>query len=1244
MRKLIQEIITWEKLGDELSGKPQFTFKDAVMSRDAKSLRINMGLNFVVPYEDHLKITAVLINKLETVENVHMVYEYGDMVLGEEKIVEMYSEYIEEFAGDKLKGLAGAVTDIDADGENVTFVTAGRYAAEKLSETVSAAFEKALKDNFAIERSVNFRSNEELLDKTAKSMAEAEKSAIEEKENQRTAVAGPKKAKGGTSSGNRLMGREITGEPVPLSELSIESGKVTVEGILFRKEEKKIRTGNKVIKLLITDKKTSVCLKSFVSEEKWSEIDSALKPGDMVRAQGETEFDTFENTLMVSIKVLEKGTVEKKEDTAEEKRVELHLHTCMSALDGFCNTKAVINRAVDWGHKAIAITDHGVVQSFPDAAHAVYDGDLEYKTKDIKVIYGVEAYLYDDEGCIDKDGNIDIRKHGTNHAVLLAKNQTGLKNLYKLVSISHLDYIYRKPRMPKSIISKYREGLILGAACEAGEVFRAIVSKAPEEELKKKIEFYDYLEIQPLVNNSFMMRSENHPDINSWDDLKNLNRKVVELGEKYGKPVAATCDAHYIDPEDAKFREIILAGQGYTDITDGLYFRTTDEMLEEFSYLGEEKAREVVIETPNMIADMVEEIIPIAKGKFPPKIENAEEILEKNCYERAKAIYGDPLPEKIAKRLDKELTSIISNEYAVMYVSAEMLVKKSLSDGFLVGSRGSVGSSFAATMAGITEVNPLAPHYICPECRHLIWGDENEYDCGVDMPEKMCPECGTKMKQDGFAIPFETFLGFKGDKEPDIDLNFAGEYQATAHRYVGEIFGNGNVYKAGTVSALKDKTAFGFVRKYFEEKDMPVNKYEIERLIEGCVGVKRTTGQHPGGIIIVPEGHEIYEFCPIQHPANDADSDITTTHFDYHSIDQNLLKLDILGHDVPSMIRQLQDITGVDPLSLPLKDERVNSIFNSLEGLNIKDKNYKFTHGSYGIPEFGTKFVRQMLDDTKPQRFGDLVRISGFSHGTNVWLNNAQQFIKEGKATMQNAISTRDDIMNYLILKGLPNDKAFKIMEKVRKGKGVEEENVQLMKANDVPDWYVESCQRISYMFPRAHAVAYVIMSYRIAYFKVYYPAAFYAVLFTAKIGDFNWSVIKHGSDAILRRIEEIENKGRNATKKEEDEIIVLELAYEMYARGYSFESPTLAGSTALKFTVTGDAASETARVKVPLCALMGVGESVGIAIENEYKKKPFMTVEEMQIRAKVNKTATESLREAGVLEGMSETDQMSLF
>ena len=709
-----------------------------------------------------------------------------------------------------------------------------------------------------------------------------------------------------------------------------------------------------------------------------------------------------------------------------------------------------------------------------------------------------------------------------------------------------------------------------------------------------------------------------------------------------GKPVVATTDAHYKEPEAAIYRNILMAGMGFKDAENGqgLYLRTTDEMMEEFSYLGEETARRVVIENTNKIADMVDDgIMPVPKGKFPPKIDGAEETLRQTCMEKAHSIYGDPLPPEIGQRLEKELSSIIDNGYAVMYVSAQMLVNKSMQDGYLVGSRGSVGSSFAATMAGITEVNPLEPHYICPNCKKLIWGDMQEYDCGIDMPEMDCPDCGTPMNRDGYTIPFATFLGFDGDKEPDIDLNFAGEYQATAHKYVGEIFGEENVFKAGTVGTVKDKTAYGYVMKFAEEFNRPINKFEADRLTKGCTGVKRTTGQHPGGIIIVPDDHEIYEFCPVQHPANDVKSDIITTHFDYHKIDENLLKLDILGHNIPSMIRQLQDMTGIDPMKADLTDRKVLSIFNGIEALDIKDPDYKFTHGSYAIPEFGTGFVRQMLDDTKPDKFADLVRISGFSHGTDVWLNNAQDYIRSGTATMREVISTRDDIMNYLILKGIENKTSFQIMEDVRKNRPLKEEQLKVMKEHGVPDWYIDSCIKIQYMFPRAHAVAYVMMSFRMAWYKVYYPVEFYATYFSSTVANFDTDTILRGPKACLDRIDAIVAMGNNASAKEQDDILILEVAYEMYARGYEFEPARLGISDSLHF-LAHDGKVSVLRRSLPSTEWVRTLKT----LVEEYNRRPYETVEEVSDRGKVNKSAIDALRQHGALDGLPETAQISLF
>ena len=1028
--------------------------------------------------------------------------------------------------------------------------------------------------------------------------------------------------------GNVVMGKAVTGEPVEIGQVDSESGSVVIRGEVFRKDCRTISEEKKLASLFVTDKRTSICVKAFVLNQKWDDFQTHLPAGTAVKIAGKAQWDRFDNAVTIMADSIELTENIRREDTYPQKRVELHFHTKMRAMDGMNEAANIVKTAEKWGHRAVAITDHGVVQAFPEASHAAGD---------IKVLYGCEGYLVDDTGLISEDGTIDYKSRKTNHIIIFARNRQGLLNLYKLVSLSHLKYFYKRPRIPRSVLMAHREGLILGSACEAGELYGAVRRGASDEELEKIAEFYDYLEIQPLINNRFMI---NDGIVENQEVLKDFNRRIVALGEKTGKPVVATCDAHYFDEEEALYRQILMAGQGYKDAesSEGLYFRTTNEMMEEFAYLGEETAYKVVIENTNLIADMIEPLMPVPKGKFPPKIDGAEDYLRKVCRERSTAMYGDPLPDVIQERLDKELNSIIDNGYAVMYRSAEMLVQKSLSEGYLVGSRGSVGSSFAATMSGITEVNPLPAHYLCPSCKNIEWGDSTQYDCGIDMPDKVCPVCGTPYNKEGFTIPFETFLGFEANKEPDIDLNFAGEYQGKAQKYVEDIFGAENVYKAGTIGTIKGNTAYGYVAKYFDEKGKSANKAEMDRLTECCEGVKRTTGQHPGGVIIVPRGHDINEFCPVQHPANDVKSDIITTHFDYHSIDQNLLKLDILGHDAPSMIRQLQDMTGVDPLKVPIKDEKVMTIFNGTEGLDIKDPDYKFTHGSYAIHEFGTQFVRQMLDDIKPTSIEELVRISGLSHGTDVWLGNAKDLIVNGVTTMKEAIATRDDIMNYLRKHGVPNGDAFTIMEKVRKGKGLTEEQEALMVEHDIPDWYIESCKKIKYMFPRAHAVAYVLMSMREAYYKVYYPAEFYAVYFTTKVANFDEKVILKGQQAVWDRMTEIEQMGKDASKKEEADITVLEVAYEMYARGYEFAPARLGESDATKFRVNNG------RVQLPFVAISGMGEGAATAFAKGYEERPYETVEDIMDRGKVNKTVVEELRAHGVLEGLPETAQISFF
>lgn len=1273
MRELFDKYIEWDKIGGS-DREFRYEILGASVSKTDRALTVRVGLNFVMPADDVDKIKAVIIHEIPEIREVscEFIYEKDAMVMDVREQMVHFIPHMVRIINGKYATLTSNILPESAEiREDLLKVhTLGKMAADRLNKEVAPLFTSLIRQHLGHSFRVRFLNNQEKYDRARTAWEESEEKDIKESLEKEIAQAREASKAAGSetaskaparngntgwqqsgegkpwrgrkkeppASGNMIMGgRAVAGSLADLSSVTPESGQVSVGGIIFRKEARTLRNGKKLVTILITDKKTSLCLKCFATDEKWKEIDTLLSIGDYIKAEGEAEFDTYEHSLTVMTKVIEKGEVYKRRDTWETgKRVELHAHTKMSAMDGLNEVSTLVKTAAEWGQPAVAITDHGVVQSFPDAAKTA-DKLAKDKGVNIKIIYGMEGYVFDDRDCRLPDGTIDYRKKQTNHIILLAKTQEGLKNIYKLVSTSHLDYFYKRPRLPKSVIEEHREGIIIGSACEAGEVYRAVLNNMPEKDIEEIAGFYDYLEIQPLINNRFMIENGM---VSGNEDLIEINRKILALGDKLGKPVVATTDAHYDEPESAIYRNILMAGMGYKDAENGqgLYMRTTDEMMEEFSYLGE-RAREVVIDNTNLIADMIDDgIRPVPKGKFPPKIEGAEETLRTTCMEKAYSIYGNPLPEPIAERLEKELNSIISNGYAVMYVSAQMLVKKSLEDGYLVGSRGSVGSSFAATMAGITEVNPLDPHYICPNCHHLEWGDKNLYDCGIDMPEKNCPECGTLMNRDGFTIPFATFLGFEGDKEPDIDLNFAGEYQGTAHKYVGTIFGEKNVFKAGTVGTVADKTAYGYVMKFFEETQRPVNRFEADRLTAGCTGVKRTTGQHPGGIIIVPDDHEIYEFCPIQHPANDMKSDIITTHFDYHKIDQNLLKLDILGHDIPSMIRQLQDMTGVDPLTVDLTDRKVLSIFNGIEALDIKDPDYKFTHGSYAIPEFGTSFVRQMLDDTKPDKFADLVRISGFSHGTDVWLNNAQDYIRNGTATMREVISTRDDIMNYLILKGIENKTSFQIMEDVRKNRPLKEEQLKVMKDHGVPDWYIDSCIKIQYMFPRAHAVAYVMMSFRMAWYKVYYPAEFYATYFTSKAADFEAETILKGPEACLNRIAEISAKGTNATAKENSAALVMEVAYEMYSRGYEFEKPCLGKSHDLRFW------TDEGKVLLPFVALEGVGESAAKALAEAYNEKPFDTIEEAVNRAKLNRTASEALRSYGVFDGLPETDQMSFF
>ncbi|WP_032121579.1 PolC-type DNA polymerase III [Clostridium amazonitimonense] len=1220
------------------------------------------------------------------------------------------------------------------------------------------------------------------------------------------------------SNDNIIMGRNITEDNIPIVSLDETSGFVTVSGDVFKTDIIETRTGKKIVTFSITDYTSSITVKCFPRPKDIEKVLENVKTGLHCKIKGEVVNDPYAKEIVIMARNIVKIPKIERMDTNEEKRVELHVHSTMSAMDAITPVSKLIERAAKWGHKAIAITDHGVVQAYPEAMDAA-------KKHNIKVIYGVEGYLVDngtpiverekgqnledtfvvfdiettgfsnkndsiieigavkikegkiidqfsefvnpkrsipakiveltsitddmvkDSDCIEEvlprfmtfvgdsiivahnasfdmsfirkncrdiniefhnsvmdtipltrflypelkryklnvvakhlgislenhhravdDAkatadilikcieelknreiinlhqlnneflkNVDIKKQPTYHIILLAKNQIGLKNLYKLISESHLENFFKRPRLPKTLISEYREGLIIGSACEAGEVYRAILEGKNEEELDNIADFYDYLEIQPLENNEFLIRDGRVKD---KDELIQINKKICELANRKGKLIVGTCDVHFIDEKDEIFRRIIMSGQGFKDADNQppLYLRTTTEMLREFAYLGEEKSKEVVIYNTQKIADMIEEVKPIPDETFPPKIDGAEEEVKKMTMERASFLYGENLPEVVKKRLDKELNSIISNGYAVLYLIAHKLVAKSLEDGYLVGSRGSVGSSLVATMCDITEVNGLPPHYVCPKCKHSEFILDGSISSGADLPDKNCEKCGTLYKKDGHDIPFETFLGFEGDKEPDIDLNFSGEYQAVVHKYTEVLFGKGYVFKAGTIGTIAEKTAYGFVKKYLAEKNMVVPQAEIDRLTLGCTGIKRTTGQHPGGIMVVPRDNEIFNFTPIQRPADDNNTEIITTHFDYHSISGRLLKLDILGHDDPTVLRMLQDLTGLDPKGIPLNDEKVMSLFTSPEALGITKEELGCEVGTYGLPEFGTKFVRQMLVDTQPKNFADLVRISGLSHGTDVWLNNAQYYIKEGYTTLKDCISTRDDIMVYLMYKGVEPKTAFTIMEKVRKGKGLKEDDIKVMKENKVPDWYIESCNKIKYMFPKGHAVAYVMMAVRIAYFKVYYPEAYYATYFTVRADDFDADLIVKGEEVIKSKMEEVSQLGNSMTQKDKGLLTVLEISYEMYKRGIKFLKVDIYKSHATKFLI------EEEGIRPPINGLQGVGENAAKNIVEARGEGEFISKEDLRIRTRVSKTVIETLSIHGCLNGLPETNQLSLF
>lgn len=1097
---------------------------------------------------------------------------------------------------------------------------------------------------------------------------------LQKKENQKIAVASPmanpvavskapvqKKPKERTyddlpisiTNAKPLFGTLVKGKPKPIKECLPEDGEVVVWGDVFSLETRESKDGRySIINFNITDYTSSYPVKVFGEKKKCEDLVENLKDGKTVLVRGAINMDTYMHTYLINARAVTEIEKIEKQDNAPEKRVELHLHTNMSAMDGMTSAKELVSRAIAWGHKAIAITDHGVVQAFPEACNTAAKAG-------IKIIYGMEGYLVDDDAFYDDYGfGVDdeipteyidkVRAEKTYHIIIIAKNTQGLKNLYKLITDSNLKFFKRRPRIPRHRLMQLREGLIIGSACEAGELYRALVDQKSDEDVLRIASFYDYLEIQPNGNNAFMLRSqdERYERFKTVEDLENVDRQIIHIADKLGKMVVATCDVHFIDPGNAVFREILMTSMGFSDASQQapLYFRTTDEMLAEFAYLGEETAKEVVITNPNKIADLCESgMTPFPRGTFPPSLEGADEDLTRICWERTKKDYGDPVPENVANRLEKELKSIISNGFGVLYMIAQKLVQNSEEHGYYVGSRGSVGSSFVAHAAGISEVNPLPPHYICKKCKHSEFFMDGSVGSGYDLPPKDCPNCGIPMHRDGHDIPFETFLGFKGDKQPDIDLNFSGEYQFYAHRYTEELFGIDHTFKAGTIGTIADKTAYGFVKKWLEVKGITVNRAEEDRLTKGCTGVKRTTGQHPGGMVVVPASNDAEDFTPIQHPADDVSGGLRTTHFDFHSLHDTILKLDNLGHDVPTLYRHLEDSTGINVFDVDICDPKLYELLTSPEPLGVTAEEIGCETGTLSLPELGTPFVRGMLMEAKPKNFSDMLQISGLSHGTDVWLGNAQELIKNGTCTISEVIGTRDNIMVYLMHKGLEPDMAFKIMEIVRKGNATKlltEAHIKAMKEHNVPDWYIDSCMKIKYMFPKAHAAAYVSAAMRLAWYKVYKPTEYYATYMTVRGEDLDTVAIMEGRGAVKQLMNSIINKGHEATAKEENMYVAMQVVNEMMARGVEFLPIDLYKSHATVYKL------EDGKIRLPFMSMAGTGESAAVALmkARDDGEGEYMSRDDLQQRAGISKSVMETLDSCGALEGLPQSTQMSFF
>ncbi|MBE8953746.1 MAG: PolC-type DNA polymerase III [Quinella sp. 1Q7] len=993
------------------------------------------------------------------------------------------------------------------------------------------------------------------------------------------------------------------------------------------------KSGSSIVSFCVTDDTDGIACKKFFKGDKKSDAQTfadGLKSGMLVKIAATTRYDDYAKENVLFINALE--TVETadaaRQDTAEVKRVELHVHTKMSAMDAVIPVDKLIRTAADWGWSAVAITDHGVIQAFPAAAQTA--AKLAKSGKPIKIIYGMEGYLVGD----------DFKQKHANHVIILARNKVGLGNLYKLVSISQIRFMYYRPRIPKELLSELRDGLIIGSACEAGELIRAIVAGKSDAELEEIANFYDYLEIQPIQNNAFLVRSEDFPNVTGDEDLRDINRKVAALAKKLGKPLVATTDAHFMEPNDAICRAVLMGSFADAENQPPLYLRTTDEMFAEFDYLDRATAYEAIVTNPNKIAESVELLKPIPDGTYSPQVPGAEEEIREISYSKARRLYGENLPAIVEARLEQELKPIIGHGFAGLYMIARRLVKKSNDDGYLVGSRGSVGSSFVATLTGITEVNPLPPHYRCPKCQYSKFFTHGEVGCGYDLERMDCPVCGYPLIKDGHDIPFAVFLGFDGDKVPDIDLNFSGEYQSTAHKYTEILFGKHNVYRAGTITTVAEKTSFGLVKKYFEERGKHKHGSFIAKIAAGCQGVKKTSGQHPAGIMVVPRDMDVHYFTPIQYPADNKDADTTTTHFDYHSISERLVKLDILGHVDPTMIRMLENLTHRDPKTIPLDDKPTLSLFNSTDALGLTPGQLGTKSGTFGLPEFRTSFTRQMIDDTHPDCFSDLVRISGFSHGTDVWLGNAQDLIRAGTCNLKNAISARDDIMMYLIHHGVDALQSFKTMEAVRKGRGIKPDDVADLKAHDVPDWYIDSCQKIKYLFPRAHATAYVMMAYRIAYCKVHYPLAYYAAYFSKRTEEFDANEVIKGARYIKNKLDELEDLAdeRKLDDKGNNLLADYQVVCEYFLRGYTFERANLYESAAEDFIIRGNG------LLMSLSSIDGVSEAQANSIVAARADGEFFSVDDLKTRAGLTRTTITALKNHGCLNGLQATNQFTLF